>query len=73
MAMLYRNLCYSKTCYNEVELYNQCFEDAGHVFICPMGLQFYLMQVNKIGFVETGKKCRIIYFWCAGKPWLHRA
>ena len=34
---------------------------AGQVF---MGLQFYLIQVNKISFVEIGKKCGILYLVC---------
>ena len=29
--------------------------------ICPMDLQFYLIQVNKISFVEPGKKCGILF------------
>ena len=37
--------------------YNQCFiEHVGHVFTRPAGFQFYLIQVNKISLIETGKK-----------------
>ena len=30
----------------------------------PQVYQFYLIQVNKINFVETSKKCGILYLLC---------
>ena len=38
--------------------YNQCFEEcAGHVLVFTWAYQSCLILVNKISFVETGKKC----------------
>ena len=43
--------------------YNPCFEErAGHVFISPTGLRYFISYrlkiTNKIRFVEMGKKMR---------------
>ena len=46
--------------------YKQCLQEhAGHVHIFTIGLQFYLMQVEKMSFVETGKK--VEFSFCARK------
>ena len=37
----------------------------------PQVYQFYLTQVNKISFVETGKKFRILYLVCKEKRIFH--
>ena len=48
--------------------YKQCFEErAGHIFSVPQVYQFYLIQVNKISFVEMSKKCGILDLLCKNK------
>ena len=37
--------------------------------MCPRGLQFYLIQDNKMSFVETGKNVEFS-IWCARKEFL---